>query len=202
MCLQSVRVSRLSRRVDGELQAADCRRSQSCVSAWSCFQGNERGIACFLLLYFFFLFIQFSVFLSFFFVFLFLLFCFQRCVSSSRSNNAGQRTTDHMFHEHTDCSRQGEESSFVSHLRLTFRFSPSVNFFVIACFLFVSLLFTETHTYGSEEIVGFVRLGDVREESSFVWDSAAAAHRGPVVGNRRTSRPTDTKKPTKAAHAS
>ena len=53
MCLQCVRVSRLSRRVDGELQAADCRRSQSCVSAWSCFQGNERRIACFLLLYFF-----------------------------------------------------------------------------------------------------------------------------------------------------
>ena len=103
-----------------------------------------------------------------FFVFLFLLFCFQRCVSSSRGNNAGQRTTDHMFHEHTDCSRQGEESSFVSHLRLTFRFSPSVYFFVIACFLFDSLLFTETHTYGSEEMVGFVRLGGVREESSFV----------------------------------
>ena len=103
-----------------------------------------------------------------FFVFLFLLFCFQRCVSSSRSNNAGQRTTDHMFHEHTDCSRQGEESSFVSDLTFTFRFSPSVYFFVIACFLFDSLLFTETHTYGSEEMVGFVRLGDVREESSFV----------------------------------
>ena len=103
-----------------------------------------------------------------FFVFLFLLFCFQRCVSSSRSNNAGQRTTDHMFHEHTDCSRQGEESSFVSDLTFTFRFSPSVYFFVIACFLFDSLLFTDTHTYGSEEIVGFVRLGDVREESSFV----------------------------------
>ena len=103
-----------------------------------------------------------------FFVFLFLLFCFQRCVSSSRSNNAGQRTTDHMFHEHTDCSRQGEESSFVSDLMFTFRFSPSVYFFVIACFLFDSLLFTETHTYGSEEMVGFVRLGGVREESSFV----------------------------------
>ena len=103
-----------------------------------------------------------------FFVFLFLLFCFQRCVSSSRGNNAGQRTTDHMFHEHTDCSRQGEESSFVSDLRFTFRFSRSVYFFVIACFLFDSLLFTETHTYGSEEMVGFVRLGGVREESSFV----------------------------------
>ena len=103
-----------------------------------------------------------------FFVFLFLLFCFQTCVSSSRSNNAGQRTTDHMFHEHTDCSRQGEESSFVSNLRFTFRFSRSVYFFVIACFLFDSLLFTDTHTYGSEEMVGFVRLGDVREESSFV----------------------------------
>ena len=103
-----------------------------------------------------------------FFVFLFLLFCFQRCVSSSRGNNAGQRTTDHMFHEHTDCSRQGEESSFVSDLRFTFRFSRSVYFFVIAGFLFVSLLFTETHTYGSEEMVGFVRLGGVREESSFV----------------------------------
>ena len=100
--------------------------------------------------------------------FLSLLFCFQRCVSSSRGNNAGQRTTDHMFHEHTDCSRQGEESSFVSDLTFTFRFSPSVYFFVIACFLFDSLLFTETHTYGSEEMVGFVRLGGVREESSFV----------------------------------
>ena len=100
--------------------------------------------------------------------FLSLLFCFQRCVSSSRSNNAGQRTTDHMFHEHTDCSRQGEESSFVSDLMFTFRFSPSVYFFVIACFLFDSLLLTETHTYGSEEMVGFVRLGVVREESSFV----------------------------------
>ena len=167
MCLQSVRVSRLSRRVDGELQAADCRRSQSCVSAWSCFQGNERGIACFFVAVFFLSF--HSVFrLPVFLCFLSLLFCFQRCVSSSRGNNAGQRTTDHMFHEHTDCSRQGEESSFVSNLRITLRFSRSVNFFVIACFLFDSLLFTETHTYDSEEMVGFVRLGDVREESSFV----------------------------------
>ena len=99
---------------------------------------------------------------------LFFCLCFQRCVSSSRSNNAGQRTTDHMFHEHTDCSRQGEESSFVSDLTFTFRFSPSVYFFVIACFLFDSLLLTETHTYGSEEMVGFVRLGGAREESSFV----------------------------------
>ena len=134
---------------------------------------------------------------------LFFCLCFQRCVSSSRSNNAGQRTTDHMFHEHTDCSRQGEESSFVSDLMFTLRFSRSVNFFCHS-WLFIWQPDFHWHTHLWFRGNGwFCAVGRCERGKQLCLRLSGSSTQRTGSG-QPTNQPTDrhTKKPTKAAHAS